>query len=338
MTFFQFKSFSFSFSFVNRTIKRIVQYIKSNGKFYIANLTNETFWKDTPRGQEILEFFGGMTHSQKIEFLGCFDIFVVGFHNGINAYVTMTADPSSRNFKKTILVSISKGYNCFSEKCSGRTTPSIEGDLRSSIGSTPVQPAEYSTSPAVSQHSNLSAFQQGLSSFEPFQGFGGQIAQPFSSFQGFGGPVTQPVSPFQGFGRPMSGFSLFRHQLPSFRRYFEPIAQGGSTDLFTSQADFIPVESMNKPVIYEGQTRLAIQKGHVISVKIPLDCSSGPSTSSTVRGIAKSPKAKTPIAITIANLEKKIARLERGNLAEESLGRLELNVARAKLEKIQNSL
>jgi len=319
MTFFQFKSFSF----VNRAIKRIVEHIKANGKFYIANLKNSNFWKNTPRGQEILEFFKGMTNSQTIEFLGLFDIFVVGFHNGMNAYVAMTADPSSRNFEKTLWVSISKGYNRFSENFSGRATPL--GDLRRSIGSS--SPASEFQDSSVG-----SSVQQGFSNFEA-----GQATQQFSQFQCVGGPATQPVSPFQGFGGPTSGFSPFSAQPPSFGGYFQPIAQRGSTDPFTSQVDFIPVQSTNDPVIRQGQTRLEIRKGRVVSVEIPSGFSSGPSTSSTV-GISKSPKAPTPIATTIANLEKKIARLETENPAEGSLNHLELRFAKAKLEKIRNSL
>jgi len=314
-----------SFSFVNRAIKRIVEHIKANAKkqCFLVNLRNATFWKDTPRGQEILEFFKGMTNSQTIEFLGLFDIFVVGFHNVINAYVVMTADPSSRNFEKTLWVSISKGYNLFSHHFSGRATPL--GDLRSSIGS---------ASPASGfQDSSMgSSFQQGFSNFEA-----GQATPLFSQFQCFRGPATQPVSPFQGFGGPASGFSLFSAQPPSFEGYFQPIAQGGSTDPFKSQDDFVPVQSTNDPVIRQGQTRLEIRKGRVVSVEIPSGCSSGPSTSSTV-GISNSPKAPTPIATTIANLEKKIARLERENPAEGSLNHSELRFAKAKLEKLRNML
>lgn len=320
MTFFQFKSFSF----VNRAIKRIVNHIKANAKkqCFFVNLRNATFWKDTPRGQEILEFFKGMTNSQTIEFLGLFDIFVVGFHNGMNAYVSMTADPSSRNFEKTLWVSISKGYNRFSENFSGRATPF--GDLRSSIGS---------PSPAGFQGSSMgSSFQQGFSNFEA-----GQATPLFSQFQCFRGPATQPVSPFQGFGGPTSGFSLFDAQSPSFGGYFQPIAQRGSTDPFTSQVDFIPVQSTNDPVIRQGQTRLEIRKGRIVPVEIPSGFSSGPSTSSTV-GISKSPKAPTPIATTIANLEKKIARLETENPAEGSSDYLVLVISQAKLEKMRNSL
>jgi len=323
MTFFQFKSFSFSFSFVNRTIKRIVQYIKSNGKFYIANLTNETFWKDPPRGQEILEFFGGMTHSQKIEFLGCFDIFVVGFHNGINAYVTMTADPSSRNFKKTVLVSISKGYNLLRERFSGRETPLIECDLRSLIDSTPVQSAEFPTSSVSGFESSIveRAFKEGLSTFGPFKGF--DVGS---------GPAIQPVSPLQGFA---SGFPLSSTQPPSIGGYFQPIMQRVPTDPFTSQENFISVKSTDGPLHRQEKTCLAIRKGRICRVEIPSGCSSGPSTSSTVGRIAKSSKAKTPVSTTIANLEKRIARLERKNLSEESPDYLTLVVSKAKLKRIQ---
>ena len=304
-----------SYSFVNHAIKRIVKHIKSNAKkqCFLVNLRNSNFWKDTPRGQEILEFFKGMTNIQTIEFFGYFDIFVVGFHNGINAYVAMTADPSSRNFEKTLWVSISKGYNCFSENFSGRATPL--GDLRSSIGSTPVQLDGFSTSPAGFQGSSVeSDFQQGFSTFRPFQCVGG--------------PARQPVSQFKGFGEQPSGFSLFSAQ---------PIAQGGSTDP-KSQDDFVLVPETNEPISRQEQTRFKIRKGHVVSVEIPSGCSSGLSTSST-HGIAKSPNARrTPVETTIANLEKKIARLEKEIPAEGSLSFLELQVARAKLEKYNNSL
>ena len=306
MTFFQFKPFSF----INLAIRRIVEHIKANAKkqCFFVNLTNATFWKNTPRGQEILEFFERMTNSQKIEFFGFFDIFVVGFHNGINAYVEMTAHPSSRNFDKTVWVSISNGYRRFTERCSGRATPSIEGDLRNSIGSTPVQLEAYSASPPSGFQI---AFQED-SRFRPFQGVVGQATQPFSPFQGFGGPA--------------SGFSRFSPQELS------------SKDPFVSQESFIPVGSTGDAISRQTKTRLKIRNGRVCCVKIPSGCSSGPSTSSTVGGIAKSPKEKTPIATTIANLEKKIARLESGNPIEGSLNLLELQVAIAKLEKMRNSL
>jgi hypothetical protein len=335
MTFFQFKSFSF----FNLVINRIVKYIKANAKglCFFVNLTNATFWKNIPRGQEILEFFNGMTQQQIIQFFGCFDIFVVGFHNGINAYVAMTANPSSRNFEKTLWVSISKGYNRFTERCSGRATPSIEGDLRSSIGSSPVHPAGYSAASDFQGSSVESAFQQGLSTFGPFQGFEGQAsAQPFSPFQCVGGPARQPVSPFQGFGGPVSGFSLFSAQPSSLGGHFLPIVQGSSTDPFILQNNFIPVQPTDEPISRKRQTRLEIIKGRIVSVEIPSGCSSGPSTSSTVG--KKSPKAPTPIATTIANLEKKIARLERENPSEGSLNYSDLRFAKAKLEKIRNSL
>jgi hypothetical protein len=236
----------------------------------------------------------------------------------------MTADPSSRNFEKTLWVSISKGYNCFSENFSGRATPL--GDLRSSIGS--ASPASGFQDSSVG-----SSFQQGFSKFEA-----GQATPRFSQFQCFRGPATQPVSPFQGFGGPASGFSLFGAQSPSFGGYFQPNVQGSSTNPFASQEDFVFVPETDGPISSQGQSRLKIIQGRIVPVEIPSGCSSGLSTSST-HGIAKSPNARrTPVETTIANLEKKIARLERKNPAEGSLSFLELQVARAKLEKYNNSL
>ena len=337
MTFFQFKSFSF----VNLVINRVVEHIIAKERCSFATLPNNTFWKKTPRGDEIVIFFKEMNDNQIIQFFGCFDIFVVGYHNGINAFISMTADPSSRNFENTILVSISKGYDRFSERCSRRETPSIEigDDLRSSIGSTPVQSAGFSTSPTSGFQDSIieRAFQEGLSRFGPFQGFGGLTTQLFSPFQGFGeGQAAQPFSPFQGFGGPVSGFSLFSKQPQSLGETFQQTAKECSYNQFTSQNDFIPVEPMDEPVSVKQQTRLAIRKGRIVSVEIPSGCSSGPSTSSTVG--KKSPKAPTPVVTTIANLEKKIARLEMDNPAEGSLNHSELRFAKSKLEKIQNSL
>lgn len=319
MTIFQFKSFSF----INRVINRIIEHIKSNSKkqCFLVNLKNTTFWKNTPKGEEILEFFKEMPDKQKIEFFGFFDIFVVKFHNRINGFLSMTANPSSPIFNKTVFVSISKGYKQFSNNCSELGTSSIECDLRSSINSTPVQPeSEFSTSPPYDASAINSLKQQ----FVPFQNFGG-------------GPVMQPVYQFhQGFGGgPANGFSLFNTQPPYFGGIFQPIVQR-SFDPFTSQANFIPVSSMDEPVRREG--KLIIKKGRVIrEIQIPSGGSSGPSTSSTV-GIAKSPRAPTPIATTIANLEKKIARLERLNPPEGTCDYLNLVLLSAKLEKIRNSL
>lgn len=306
MTFFQLKSFSF----VSRVIERVVKHIKTKKKFPFAVLKNGTFWKSFPKGKEIHRFFHEMTQKQIIQFFGCFDIFVVRF-NGINAVIEMTADPSSRNFEKTLWVSISKGYNRFTERFSGRGTPSIEGDLRSSIGSTPVQSAGFSTSPNSGfQCSSVeNAFQQGLSTFGPFPGFGGQATQPLFSFQGFGGPAN--------------GFSRICPQEVSLQ------------DPFVSQQDFIPINDSNS---CQTKTHLKISKGRVFCVKIPSGCSSGPSTSSTIGRIAKSPKPKTPISTTISILKNKIARLEKGNPTEGSLDHSELLFAKAKLKKIQTSL
>jgi len=326
-----------SYTFIDYAIKRIVEYIKANAKkqCFFVNLTNKTFWKDTPRGQEILEFFKRMTDSQKIEFLGLFDIFVVGFHNGINAFISMTANPSNHKFEHTVFISISKGYNKFKECCPLRqTTPSI--DLRSEIG-----------------HSE-----------SPFEQFGERALSPslhgsiFPSVERtFGrGPANAQYSPFQeqgpwSFGGgPVSNFSLFSSQPPAIGgnvmgsylmpepHHGTPVYSPFAVNPFTLQADFVPLSSATEPLSREGI--LKIKKGRVIrEIQIPSGCSSGPSTSSTVRGINKnSPKTQTPIETTIANLEKKIARLESGNPIEGSLSRLELQLARAKLEKMRNSL
>jgi hypothetical protein len=320
------------FSSTYTAIHRIVNHATRNEKkqCFFVNLTNNTFWTKTPNGAEILKFFTGMTISQIINFFGFFDIFVIGFHNGINGHLYMTADPSSPNFKQTIRFSISKGYKLLKKSFSGRATLSVEigDDLRGSIGSIPVQSAGFSTSPAsgFESPSMESAFKQGLSTFGSFQCFGAGA-----------GPAIQPVSLFQAFGGFASEFSLFRAQPPSIGGYFQPIVQGVPTDPFTSQENFISVESTDGPLHRQEKTCLEIRKGRVCRVEIPSDCSSGPSTSSTV-GIAKSPKAQTPtpIATTIANLEKKIARLERGNSAEGSPDYLTLVVSKAKLKKIQN--
>lgn len=307
-------SFSSTYNAITRIAEHTTRTVKK--QCFFVNLKNETFWTKTPNGAEILKFFTGMTNTQIIYFFGFFDIFVIGFHNGINGHLYMTADSSSPNFKQTIRFSISKGYKQLKKSFSGQATPSVEGDLRRSIGSTPVQSIVSSTSPASGFESPSMEllFQQGLNRF---------------------GPVTQPISPFQGFKGLAGGFSLFSAQPPSLGGYFQPIAQGGSTDLFTSQTNFISVESTDEPIIRKGQ--LKIVKGRVVSVEIPSGCSSGPSTSSTV-GIVKSPKAKTHVSTTIANLEKRIARLERENPAEGSSDYLVLVISKAKLEKIRNLL
>ena len=308
-----------SYTFINHAIKRVVEHIKANAKkqCFFVNLKNATFWKKTPRGDEIVIFFKEMNDNQIIQFFGFFDIFFVGYHNGNNGFISMTANPSNPKFEHTVFISISNGYKWFSHYFSGRATSSIEGDLRSLIGSTPVQHDCFSTSPAGFQDSSMeSAFQEGLSTFGA-------------------GPATQAVSQqFQGFGGPTSGFSLFSAKPPSIGGYFQPIAQGGSTNPFTLQADFIQVEPTNEP-LHRGE-KLKIMKGRVIrEIEIPSGFSSGPSTSSTV-GIAKSPKAKTPVATTIANLEKKVARLERENPTEGSSDYLTLVISQAKLEKLRN--
>jgi hypothetical protein len=317
-----------SFSSTYYTIYRIVNHAIRNEKkqCFLVNLTNNTFWIKTPNGAEILKFFTGMTISQIINFFGFFDIFVVGFHNGINGHLYMTADPSSPNFKKTIRFSISKGYKRLRKSFSGQATLSVEigDDLRGSIGSTPVQSTGFPTSPVSGFESSIveSAFKEGLSTFGPFQ-----------SFEVGSGPAIQPVSPFKGFA---SGFSLFSTQPPSIGGYFQPIMQRVPTDPFTSQENFISVKSTDGPLRRQEKKCLAIRQGRICGgVEILSGCSSGPSTSSTVEGIAKSPKAKTPVSTTIVNLKKRIARLERENLSEESPDYLTLVVLKAKLKRIQ---
>ena len=364
MTFFQFKSFSF----INYAIKRIVKHIKSNAKkqCFFVNLKNATFWKKTPRGDEIVIFFKEMNDNQIIQFVGFFDIFFVRFHNGINGFISMTADPSSQKFEKTLWVSISKGYKQFTERCSGRATPSIEGDLRGLIGDSqsPIQlfkgistdPSFSSGFPSVDRACGLdtSPLLQGLSTR-----FGGGPANGlYSQFQEQG-PCSFVGGPALGGGN-ASNFSFFSSQPPtlgggnasnfSFFSSQPPALGGGNAthqslsdcllvNPFTSNVDFVPVSDSGKQIRRQGQ--LKIVKGRVVRVEIPSDCSSGPSTSSTVGvgGIAKkSPRTQTPIATKIANLEKKISKLESQNPRQGSLDFLELQTLGAKLEKIRNSL
>jgi hypothetical protein len=265
-----------------------------------------------------LEFFKGLTQQQKIEFFCFFDIFVVGYDNGINTFISMTANPSNPKFEHTVFISISKGYNKFKECCPLRsTTPSI--DLRSEIG--------HSESP-----------------FEQFgeQGFSPSLHGSFfpSVERTIGGrPANAQYSPFQeqgpwSFGGgPASNFSLFSSQPPAIGGN----AMGSYSDFamnpFTLQADFVPLSSATEPLSREGI--LKIKKGRVIrEIQIPSGFSSGPSTSSTV-GIAKSPNEKTPVSTTIANLQKKIWKLESQNPEEGSLNFTDLQILKAKLQKIQ---
>jgi len=322
-----------SYTFINHAIKRVVKHIKANAKkqCFFVNLKNATFWKKTPRGNEIVIFFKEMNDNQIIQFFGFFDIFFVGYHNGNNGFISMTADPSNPKFEHTVFISISKGYNLFKECCPLRpTTPSI--DLRSEIG-----------------HSE-----------SPFEQFGERALSPslhgsiFPSVERtFGrGPANAQYSPFQeqgpwSFGGgPVSNFSLFSSQPPaiggnvmgSYSQLRTPVYSPFAVNPFTLQADFVPLSSATEPLSREGI--LKIKKGRVIrEIQIPSGCSSGPSTSSTVGGINKnSPKTQTPIETTIANLEKKIWKLESQNPEEGSLNFTDLEILRAKLQKIKNSL
>jgi len=328
MTIFQFKSFSF----INHAIKRIVEHIKANAKkqCFFVNLKNATFWKKTPRGDEIVIFFKEINDNQIIQFFGFFDIFFVGYHNGINGFLSMTALPSNPKFEHTVFISISKGYNKFKECCALQpTTPSIV--LRSEIG-----------------HSE-----------SPFEQFGERALSPslhgsfFPSVERTigGGPANAQYSPFQEQGHwsfgggPASNFSLFSSQPPAIGgnaigsySHLTPVYSPFGVNPFTLQENFIQLSSETEPLSREGI--LKIKKGRVIrEIQIPSGFSSGPSTSSTVGGITKnSPKTQTPIETTIANLEKKIWKLESQNPEEGSLNFTDLEILRAKLQKIQNSL
>jgi len=334
MTFFEFKHFSF----INNAIKRIVEYMKFNkeNKCFFVNLKNPTFWTRNQRGEEILAFFKAMTDNQKIEFFGFFDIFIICFSQNGSPFLSMTANPSSPTFEKTVWISVSKGYNNFKIRCPTReNTPS--SDLRISIG--------HSQSP-----------------FENFER--GELSTPFgSSFQSVEreqAPVQGPVhySPFRhspwNFGEgPMSGFnqmfggsanSSFFNPQPQFGRnpvcsLFDTQPQVGSGNPFTENVDFVPASDSSSTTgqLNRDKGRLEIRKGRVFRVEIPSGFSSGPSTSSTVGvgGISKKSQ-KTPT--TIANLEKRIAKLESQNPVEGSLDFSDLLILRAKLEKIQNLL
>jgi hypothetical protein len=65
------------------------------------------------------------------------------------------------------------------------------------------------------------------------------------------------------------------------------------TDPFTSQENFISVKSTDGPLRRQEKKCLAIRQGRICGgVEILSGCSSGPSTSSTVEGIAKISKGK----------------------------------------------
>ena len=330
------------YKFINEAIKQVVEYLKNpnkENKCFFVNLTNITFWMKNPRGEEILAFFKAMTDDQKIQFFGFFDIFIVDFGKNGMPFLSMTAVPSNPKFKHTVFISISLGYNKFKECCA----PSI--DLRSSIGDSqsPIQNfgEEFSTSPFCSGFSSVDrAFGQdathfggGLanSQYSPFQqqgpsSFGGGHVSNFSFFS------SQPPTALGGNAMHQSQFdrtpvcSLFDQKNP-----------------FTSNADFVLVQETSEPLRRDKKEQLKIVKGRVVrvEVQIPSDCSSGPSTSSTVRvgGIAKkSPRTQTPISTKIENLKKRISKLESQNPCEGSLDLLQLQTLAAKLEKIRNSL
>lgn len=298
MTFFQFKHFLF----INDAIKQIVDFLKFNkkNKCFFVNLKNPTFWVKDPRGEEIIAFFNKMTDNQKIEFFGFFDIFIVGFGENGMPFLSMTADPSSQKFEHTVRISVSKGYNRFKERCAPRASPS--GDLRGSIGSFELVGRESSTSP-------FGSFDSGFPSVER----GPAIAQYYSPFEhgllNFG--VAGPASGFQPFFGGNATSSIFDHQ-----------PQVGGHNPFTEV-----VPSTIGPL-----SRKVIRKGRVVQIEIPSECLSGPSTSSTIE------KKKSPRTPTLENLRKKIFKLESQNLGEQNPDFLELQILRAKLKKLENSL
>ena len=348
MTSFPFKSYNF----INLIIKQIIKCLENpnkENKCFFVNLTNKTFWMKNPRGEEILAFFKAMTDSQKIEFFGFFDIFIVGFGKNGMPFLSMTAVPSSPNFEQTVFISISRGYNQFKKRCALRsTTPSI--DLRVSIGNSqsPIQSFEDSS------------FSSGFPSIDRTCGpDASPLLQGLSTRFG-GGPANGPYSPFQeqspwsfGGGPAIGGghssnFSFFSSQPPvlggnaTHQSQFDrtPVCSLFDHNPFTSNVDFVPVKETSEP-LRRDKGELKIVKGRVVRVEIPSGCSSGPSTSSTVGvgGIAKkSPRTQTPISTKITNLEKKISKLEDKNPREGSLNFLELQTLVAKLEKIRNSL
>lgn len=332
MTFFQFKHFSL----VNHAIKRIVKHIKANAKkqCFFVNLKNPTFWVKTPRGEEILAFFKAMIDNQIIEFFGFFDIFIVGFSQNGSPFLSMTANPSNPKFEKTVWISVSKGYNNFKIYCSTRENTS-SSDLRVSIG--------HSQSP-------FENFERGELSTSPFDSSFQSVEREQVPVQSPDGPWNFGVGPVSGFNPIFGGYansSFFSPQTQVGRipvcSLFDTQPQVGTRNPFTENVDFIPVSdgSSTTGQLNRDKGRLEIRKGRVFRVEIPSgcssSCSSGQSTSSTIRvgGISKKSQ-KTPT--TIANLEKRIAKLESQNPVEGSLDFSDLLILRAKLEKIQNSL
>jgi hypothetical protein len=337
-----------SYNFINLAIRLIVEYLTNPNKennCLFGNLTNITFWKKNPRGEEILAFFERIKkNNQQIKFFGFFDIFIVCFGENGMPFLSMTAVPSSPKFDHTVYISISQGYNKFKEGCAlPLTIPSI--DLRRSIGNSesPSQPFEDSS------------FSSGFPSIDRACGpDASPLLQGLSTRFG-GGPAIEQYSPFQqqghwSFGAEpaiggghASNFSFFSSQPPALgggNATHQSLSDCLLVNPFTSNASFVPLLPTSEP-LRRDKGQLRIVKGRVVRVEIPSDFSSGPSTSSTVGvgGIAKkSPRTQTPIATKIANLEKKISKLESQNPRQGSLDFLELQTLGAKLEKIRNSL
>ena len=328
MTFFQFKHFSL----INHAIKRIVEHIKANAKkqCFFVNLKNPTFWVKTPRGEEILAFFKAMIDNQIIEFFGFFDIFIICFGQNGMPFLSMTANPSSPKFEKTVWISVSKGYNNFKIHCPTRENTS-SSDLRVSIG--------HSQSP-------FENFERGELSTSPFDSSFQSVERKQVHVQGPDGPWNFGVGPVSGFNPMFGGYangSFFNPQTQVGRTpvcsLFDTQPQVGTRNPFTENVDFIPVSdgSSTTGQLHLDKGRLEIRKGRIFRVEIPSGCSSGPSTSSTI-GVGGISKKSSMIQTPITNLKKRISKLESQNPVEGSLDFSDLLILRAKLEKIQNSL
>lgn len=344
MIFFKLKPYLF----VNKIIKRIIEYIIQKKRCLFVNLTNNTFWIKTSNGDEILNFFKGMLFNQKIIFFGFFDIFRVDYgENGI-PFLSMTADSSNQKFKTTVFISISKGYNIFKDNCAKSQSKSFTEDLRESIG--------HSCSPFESfreEDESTSLFGSSFPSIEREQ-TQLQVPVQYSPFE------QNPIDYWNVGGGP-AGFSFFGGNAANSTFNFKPILEGNATGSFfgsqptqivrtptcslfspklkvgsgnpiTENLDFVPVPSTSTSF-----SRKVIRKGRVVNIEIPSECSSGPSTSSTIEK-KKSPRITTPIITTIENLNKRIHKLESQKLSGMNPDLLTLETLKAKMKKLENSL
>ena len=345
MSFFQFKHFSF----INNAIKRIVEHIKANSKkqCFFVNLKNPTFWVKDPRGEEILSFFKAMTDNQKMEFFGFFDIFIICFgQNGI-PFLSMTANPSNPKFEITVFISISKGYNIFKDNCAKLQSKCFTEDLRGSIGHScsPFETfgeGDESTSlfgssfPSVERESDPVPVQYSQFEQDPTDYWNFGAAGP-TGFSFLGGNANSSTFSFQPILEGNATGSFFGSKptqigrTPTFS-LFSPKPKIGSGNPITENLDFVSVPSTSGSF-----SRKVIRKGRVLNIEIPSECSSGPSTSSTIEK-KKSPRTPTPIITTMENLHKRIQKLENKKLSGMNPELLTLETLRAKMIKLKNSL